>query len=140
MSRIFMLALLVLSGCGSSSGNQSSDVCSAILRLDGNGADFKTMSTAEKAEDAFAALDRMSQRTRDAIAALQAIEGNVGAEAERLATVEQGLLPILDQFRNAQDQQGWTAARDAYGRWYGQSTQVITNTVANLEKLGVHCG
>lgn len=142
MMRFLVVALLVVAACsGSASGdNRSSPVCTAIAGLNGNGDDFKTMTTADRAEDAYAAIDRMSERARSAIASLQAIDGPIGFEASKLAAVEQGLLPILEQFRNVGDQAGWTTARDAYTRWYNQSVTVITDVSSSLGALGVHCG
>jgi len=141
VKRFLVVALLIVAACGaSSSGDRSSQICSAIAGLGGNSDDFKRMTTADRAEDAYAALDRMAERTRSAIAGLQAIDGPVGLEANKLAAVEQGLLPILEQFRNATDQAGWTSARDAYTRWYNQSVPVIEGVSSRLGALGVHCG
>ena len=141
MKRLLLVALLVVAACtGSASGDRSSPVCTAVAGLNGNGDDFKTMTTTDRAEDAYAAIDRMSERTRLSIAALQAIEGPTGDVASRLAAVEQGLLPILEQFRISSDQASWTAARDAYTRWYSESVAAITAASSKLGDLGVHCG
>jgi hypothetical protein len=140
MRGAYLAALLVLGACTASQGTQSSAVCDPVVSLGGNAADFQTMASTDDIDQAYAAIDRMSNRTRSAVAALQAVEGPAGAEAERLAAIEQELLPILDQFRAARDQTSWTSARTAYTNWYNRSLPVLTETVEKLADLGVQCG
>ena len=143
---VLLLAAVVLAG-GCTSGSSpaptslggSSPVCAALAGLSGNQDDFKTMENASQPADAYAAIDRMSQRTRTAVAALQAINGAVGAEANKLAAAEGGLLPILLQFRTTTDQAGWTAARNAYTTWYSGTQAAIVDVTPRLAALGVQC-
>jgi hypothetical protein len=141
MQRLLMVMVLVVAACsGSSSGDQSAAVCTAIKGLNGNHDDFQTMLTASQAKDAFAAIDRMSERARTTVAALKAVNGaQIAAEASQLAAVEEGLLPILAQFRATTDQAGWAAATAAYTSWYNQSLIVIEGVASRLDGLGVHC-
>ena len=137
---MFAIFLLVVAGCGGSTNAQSAQVCSAITGLGGNRDDFKTILTTDRVEDAYAAIDRVSQRTQAAINALKEVnDGPIAVEAEKLAVLEEGLLPILDQFRAVSDQASWTAAGEAYTRWYNQSISVIADVAPRLADLGVHC-
>lgn len=146
MKRLLLVALLISAACGESSASQSvasqaTQVCSAIVSLGGNDADFQTMRTTSSPEDALAAIDRMLERTRSSIEVLNAIgDGPIGVEARRLAAIEGGLLPILDKFRAGGDQAEWSAASDAYTRWYSEAVTVIGDVAPRLARLGVHCG
>lgn len=67
------------------------------------------------------------------------VTGAVGVQASRLAADEEGLLPILQQFRAANDQTSWTTARNAYSAWYASTQAVIDAATPLLASLGVQC-
>jgi hypothetical protein len=139
MHRYLLVAVLV-AACGASPGSESAQICSAITGLGGNRDDFRTILTTESADEAYAAMDRVSERTKSTIAALGSISaGPIADEADKLATLEEGLLPIIDQLRTLTDEASWAAATDAYTRWYNDATNVISDVVPRLESLGVHC-
>jgi TPP-dependent trihydroxycyclohexane-1,2-dione (THcHDO) dehydratase len=140
MCRLLVVFVIVISACGSSSANQSAALCAALVGLGGNRADFETAKTAATVSEAYAAIDRMSERTTQAVAALRAItDGRIADEARLLAEAEEGLIPVLAQFRAIKSPSDWTAVTNAYTAWFNATGSVVREVAPRLDELGVRC-
>jgi hypothetical protein len=129
-------AALVAGGCSSGGSN----ICSALKGLAGNRDDFQTILTSNSRSDALNALDRVSTRTRATIDDLQSIgDPRLQSTAQRIAEIEEGLLPILDQFRSMSDESDWAAVTGAYRSWYNASAPQLPALATQLESAGVRC-
>jgi CheY-like chemotaxis protein len=117
-----------------------SALCSAVRSLGGNREDFQILMSTSSANDAYAALDRMSSRTRGAVTALRAVgTGSVGPVAQELASAEEGLLPILDGFRSMKNEADWAALTADYRRWFEVTQSTTSRLGPRLVQLGVVC-
>lgn len=153
MMRVAVVTLLVvlLSACSGAGGGDEAGragyqvaVCGAIRGLAGNRDDFTAFKTASSAAEASAALSRVQQRTRDAIAGIQvAASWSPGKSvSDELVGNQQELLSILADFQTVTqtgDNAAFQAATAHYDAWYGSTIALLPGVLSSMQALGVAC-